>query len=181
MYDPETGNITGFPAHPVAGSSAQSQNMQEIEFGHPYPITFNGLEDPSNDPNTMESASHPDDTQEHASNLYAPNSNDLEVPANGVFDSNYNVYGNVPAAFNGSTHLQDVEGSEMDEVDAAFEEFERENLAGTSSDDENYEGLLDEVPAGFFRLNGTLHPMPTISNRHQSNNPFNDSVGSYEG
>ena len=94
MYDPETGNITGFPAHPVAGSSAQSQNMQEIEFlVIPYPITFN------NDPNTMESASHPDDTQEHASNLYAPNSNDLEVPANGVFDSNYNVYGNVPRRF----------------------------------------------------------------------------------
>ena len=30
VYDPETGNITGFPAHPVAGSSAQSmQNMQK--------------------------------------------------------------------------------------------------------------------------------------------------------
>ena len=179
VYDPETGNITSFPAHPVAGS----QNMQEIEFVHPYPITFNDLQVPSSDPNTMESAFNPDGTQEHTSNLYAHNSNDLEVPTNGNYDSNYNVHGNVPTAFNGFTHLQDVEGSEMDEVDAAFEEFERENLAGTSSDDESYEGLLDEVPAGFFRLNGSLHPMPAVvnSNVHQSNNPFNESFGSYEG
>ena len=150
MYDPETGNITVVPAHPVTGSPAQIQNMQEIEFVHPYASTSNDLEVPSNDTDSMGSASN--HVQEHvAGNPYANN------------------------AFNESTRLQDVENSEMDEV------VERENLVNnTSSDDENYEGLFDEVPAGFFRLNGTLHPMPTIanSNSHQSNN---HSIGSYEG
>ena len=110
-------------------------------------------------------------------------SNDLEVPltASSTQITMFTVTFPVPAAFNGSTHLQDVEGSEMDEVDAAF----RRIWAWKSLYFFRWWKLwklLDEVQV-FFRLNGSLHPMPAVvnSNVHQSNNPFNESFGSYEG